>query len=254
MMFLFRVKAQVGIEFMVAVVSLLLVFTLVALLSLRKSEESTELKEFISAKMIAMRFAENINMVSEQGSGYWRYFHLPKYIYGEQNYSLNVAGSLVEISWGSRGWSTYLLTGNVHLHCLDLGENYTNRVVNEGGVIHITCHRPELEYYLPHFYLNSTHSGEPVNVSFSIINTGPVNATDFKIRLCYVRIENGEQKCQEFEVSNLGTQEKMKPSFLLNFQFPGTYRLEATLDALNEVHESIESNNMLIQNYTITSP
>ncbi|ODS38518.1 MAG: hypothetical protein A7316_00910 [Candidatus Altiarchaeales archaeon WOR_SM1_86-2] len=134
---------QVSVEFILVVGFIMLIFMVVFIVVWEKQKEALEHKTFLDAQRICHSVVANINTISEQGDGYYRFFSVPDKLYGEQNYSLTIYKYGVEITWGTEGYAwvespiTAAAQGRVHK-----GEE--NKVMNCGGVIcigdvNITC-------------------------------------------------------------------------------------------------------------------
>ena len=165
--------AQATLELIVSFGFLLIIFAIVAALALSKSTQSSELKSYLDAKRIGESVKDNINMISQQGSGYFKYFSLPERVHGEYDYNVSFGGNILDLSWAEKSWSTQLMTANVKLYSLDKGSSKLNRIFNNEGVIEITGYRPNLKPDCDS--LNITSDGTMINVSFAVHNDAHVD-------------------------------------------------------------------------------
>ncbi len=242
-------KGQASLELLLSLGFILLVFIVVGLLALWKTADANTLKTYTTAKRTADSFADNINTISEQGHGYYRYFTLPGRLHGQENYTLHSGGNIVEIVWGeNQAWARPIITGNVTVHCLDYGRNYTNRVANEDGRISITCHRPDLFPINESFGASPATGGVANTVSVDVENDAHVDATaNFIVRFTNLDRTDGtcadNHPCTEIGVPGLATGETASVSYTTPAWPAGTYRILVEVDATGAVTESIESNN-----------
>lgn len=128
-------------EFTVVVSFVALVFLVVLIITLQKQDESYGMQVFLDAKRVGQSIADNINMISRNGDGYYRYFSVPSYLQGYTDYNISVADGFLEIRYNSENWAAQLITENVTMLDLKKGDNETNCIINKlgGVVINDTC-------------------------------------------------------------------------------------------------------------------
>jgi hypothetical protein len=115
-------KAQGGPEFNVVISFIVLVFIVVMFISMQKQSESYELQVFLDAKKVAMSVADNINMISKNGDGYYRYFSLQNTLYGNNEYNVTAVGHFVEISYDD-GWAAAIISSNISILRMEAGDS-----------------------------------------------------------------------------------------------------------------------------------
>lgn len=130
-------RGQSGLELIVVFGFLLLFFIVVTLFTAEKNTESGEIKMYLDAKKIADTLVDNINTISEQGSGYYRQFSLPEKLYGGYEYNITSYENIVEISWGNKIMSYQTATSKIRIMHLEKGADRLNCIVNKGGRIQI---------------------------------------------------------------------------------------------------------------------
>jgi len=128
-------------EFTVVISFVLLVFLVMLLIVFQKQVDTYQLKVYLDAKKVAHSVADNINMISRNGHGYYRYFPMPDYLHGYTEYNIIVADKFIEIEYDTQTWSAPIITNNVTILGLVKGDNETNCVTNNYGAITIngTC-------------------------------------------------------------------------------------------------------------------
>ena len=166
------IKAQATLEMIISVGFLLLIFTIVVMMALDKSTQSSELKTFLDAKRIGESIRDNVNMISQQGPGYYKYFSVPLQLHGGYDYNITINGSVMELSWADKAWATQLMNADTRIYSLDKGTLKRNKVLNDGGIIEISGHRPNL---LPDCSSVAVSSDPTMmNVTFDVINDAHV--------------------------------------------------------------------------------
>ncbi len=137
-------KAQGSPEFTAVASFVLLTFVAIMLTALQKQSDSYNFEVFLDAKRVALALAENIDMISQNGNGYYRYFSVPETLYGFTDYGLDVSGNFVWINYTGTAWSTQVITDNATIVHLARGENETNCIINRGGeiILNQTCQLP----------------------------------------------------------------------------------------------------------------
>ncbi|MFC2162834.1 hypothetical protein ACFLRF_04060 [Candidatus Altiarchaeota archaeon] len=130
---------QSALELMVSFMFLLMTFAIVILIAVDKTGESNEIKMFLDAKRIGESLKDNINTVSGQGSGYYRYFSIPEHIRGHYDYNVSVIGNTLYLYWDHRlsPYSIQLATSDVSIINLKQGLDGENCVINDGGAVKI---------------------------------------------------------------------------------------------------------------------
>lgn len=231
-------KAQVSMELMTALGIILLILVVITLYSMEKSKESKDLRTFIDAKRVCNSIAENLDMIQQQGRGYYKYFTVPERIEGNYDYNITINKNVVEVAWGERAWAVTTIASNVTVYCIDYGLNQTNRIRNEGNHLSITCYRPNLrplESSLRHW-----ESGGNVTVSVKVENDGHASSPGFNVSIDSAIVQ----------VSGLEPYQKADVNHTIE-NFPtGGYTILITADYGNQVKESVESDNTV--NHTIT--
>lgn len=128
-------KSQGTPEYMMAISFMLLVFLIITFLMIQKQDESYKFKVFLDAKRVANSIADNINTISQEGHGYYRYFSVPEKLYGQLDYDVVVSGTFLEINWSDQNWDAHLITSNVTIVHVEKGENKRICVINRRGNI-----------------------------------------------------------------------------------------------------------------------
>ena len=228
-------RGQASIESLIAIVFALFVLVMVALLATQKNNEGTDLKVKTDAKRVATSVADNINMIAEQGSGFYRYFSIPEKLYGDNEYSISINGSLVEIDSGNYTMLKQMITSNVTVACLDKGLEKKNKVYSDQENITIICNLPELMITNNSFRTSDARANATLTVSVDIISFGPVDAGPFTVRF---------NDTIDVSIPLLRSEEKRE--VFVNMTAPptrGPYPVAVRVDFENNVTESIESNN-----------
>jgi hypothetical protein len=231
-----NLKGQSSIELITGIVFLLLIFTLILFLAYQKTRESLMLKSVIDAKRVVKTFAMSINVIAEQGSSYYKYVSIPETLYKNFNYSLTTYGTWVEISWDSKAspLSSSLVTSNVTVYCLDKSMEKKNKILNDNGEIIITCYRPDLKPLPETFKPREVTSGEIVNLSIKVKNSGVVDSGEFTVLF----------NSQPIVLSSLGVEktERVKVEYTAPLT-PGNYTIPILVDSQDDIYESIEEDN-----------
>lgn len=131
-------------EFSVVVGFVVLIFLIIVLVVFQKQSEAFNFQVSIDAKKVTTTIADNINMLAQNGHGYYRYFSVPEQLYGLTNYTINVDGNSLWISYLDETWSVQLLTNDIAILNLTKGEDKQNCAINLNGHITInkTCALP----------------------------------------------------------------------------------------------------------------
>jgi len=132
-------KGQTSIELIISLGFLILTFAIIVILAYDKTSESAEIKVYMDVKRIGESIKDNINTVSEQGPGYYKYFSIPSRIRGFYDYNVSIYGNMLHISWDHRlsPYTTHLISANVTLLELEKGANNRNCIMNDNGLIKI---------------------------------------------------------------------------------------------------------------------
>ncbi|MFH1054737.1 MAG: CARDB domain-containing protein [Candidatus Altiarchaeota archaeon] len=138
-------RGQSGVELIVGLVFIVMIFLVIVLLSMEKTSESADIKTYLDVKRLGGSVKDNINMISQQGPGYYSYFSIPEQLQGGYEYDLFMRGNVMELMWGNNTWSAKLLASNATVHCLSKGLNRKNRIFYSEDGIEITCHLPNLK-------------------------------------------------------------------------------------------------------------
>ena len=128
-------KGQGSPEFSVVISFVLLIFIIIMFISFERQDEAYRLQVFLDAKKTATSVADNINMISKNGHGYYRYFSIPETLHGFTDYDINIAQNYLDINYSDQVWSTTLITQNVTILHLNKGEYKTNCVTNDNGQV-----------------------------------------------------------------------------------------------------------------------
>lgn len=134
-------RGQGSPEFTVVVGFVMLMFLVILLVVFQKQAETYNLQVFIDAKKVASTIASNIDMISQNGHGYYRYFSIPEQLYGYTDYNVSVDGNFLWIDYAGNTYSTELITNKVTIMNLTKGETEMNCIINLNGNITIdrTC-------------------------------------------------------------------------------------------------------------------
>ncbi len=242
-------KAQVTVEMILVVALILLMFTLALVTAHRKNVESTDFKLQLDAKRIAQSLATNINSIAEQGPGYFKFFSLPAYLYGGNEYTINVSGNFVEIYWdtryGEQGYITQVVTSNVSDYCIDKGEDSKNKVFNYGEKILISCERSDIMIEGDSLTPLSAKTGDDVELSFNILSYGVLDAENFNVSLTLVN-QTGGVKWGPYtqEISLLAADSREELEATMPSYPQGIYYLLIEVDSEDSLFESYGGDNV----------
>ncbi|MFH0860478.1 MAG: hypothetical protein V1921_04705 [Candidatus Altiarchaeota archaeon] len=144
--------SQASMELILTIGIIMLIFVVVVLTSIEKSRESDEVKMFLDARRIMTSVADNINTISEQGSGFYLYFSIPERIFGYRDYNISAYENIVEITWENYVLSTPVIVSNVSILDLKMGETERNCVMNKDGRVCIrsNCGNINVLLYSPY--------------------------------------------------------------------------------------------------------
>ncbi|MBI5229636.1 hypothetical protein HY991_05990 [Candidatus Micrarchaeota archaeon] len=135
-------RGQTGIELMVFIGILLVVFVVFMAVANTKREDVERDVGILSAKQVVETASSHINSAVSVGDGYHATFLLPVTLQNGVSYTLQfVPGNQrVYIQWEEKEWSSPILTSNIHdctgaCNPFAVGEN---TVENKGGEIWIS--------------------------------------------------------------------------------------------------------------------
>ena len=129
---------QASMEYILVMGIVMLIFMVVLMVIYEKNSEIVQTKIFLEAKVVTNSIATNINTISVQGDGYYKYFTIPEKLYGETDYNITLYINSVELRWGDSPdyyytWSKSLITANVN-GSVNKG---LNKVINCDGTVYI---------------------------------------------------------------------------------------------------------------------
>jgi len=130
-------KGQASPEFSVVVGFVALVFLIMMIIIFQKQSESFEFQVYLDAKKVASTIADNVNMISQNGHGYYRYFSVPSTLHGNTDYDVSFDRNFLWINYTDVTYSVRLVTNDVEVDNLTKGDNETNCVTNVEGRITI---------------------------------------------------------------------------------------------------------------------
>lgn len=122
---------------MVIISFVLLLFLVVVFMSFQKQDEIYRMQISSDAQTVLSRLTENINTISKNGHGYFRYFSLPQQLHGYTPYNVSIDENYIEIEYGLERQGNYLLTDEVELIYLNKGV-VPNCISNHQGTIIIS--------------------------------------------------------------------------------------------------------------------
>ncbi len=83
-----NLSGQASVEFIVVIALVMVILTVASLVVYQKYNEGNELRVFLEAKMVCRSMADNIDRISMEGPGYYRYFTLQGRLHGNTPYIL----------------------------------------------------------------------------------------------------------------------------------------------------------------------
>lgn len=147
-------RAQISFEFMLTLGFLIIVFLVMMTYFNAKTSEASDLKTYLDGKRICEAVANNINIVLQEGDGYYKNFSIPEDVYWGHNYSLVLCQNQVYINWGTGSYYSNVFTADINvygcesLNCsidfsrgcnISRGENISEYMVsNKKGKIYIS--------------------------------------------------------------------------------------------------------------------
>jgi type II secretory pathway pseudopilin PulG len=189
-------KGQTTVEMIVVVGMIMLIFILILLITYSKTVESNDFKMQLDAKRVAQSAADNINTIAEQGHGYYRFFTLPQYLFGGEDYNISTYGNFMEVDWisrsGPQAYTTQLITANVSDYCFEKSSGKVTKVFNYEERVIVTCERPDLMVVGDSFTPESLGGTQPLTVSIEVFNYGVRAADAFKTNFSLFAYPSGE--------------------------------------------------------------
>ena len=178
---------QTSMEYIMTLGVVMLVFIMVLYVVYEKNMEIIKTKSYLDAQRVTNSIVTNINTISEQGDGYYKYFTIPGELYGGYDYEIIIQGNTVELRWGifPYTYSKSPITANVHGYVVkDL-----NKVLNCGGEIYVGFPPISCEEALvnvpPIINIIFPGQGDTLNCSPIIINgnASDVNGTVMEVEV-----------------------------------------------------------------------
>jgi|GEM_PF-1315401 len=178
---------QASMEYIMTLGVVMLVFIMVLYVVYEKNMEIIKTKSYLDAQRVTNSIVTNINTISEQGDGYYKYFTIPGELYGGYDYEIIIQGNTVELRWGifPYTYSKSPITANVHGFVVkDL-----NKVLNCGGEIYVGFPPISCEEALvnvpPIINIIFPGQGDTLNCSPIIINgnASDVNGTVMEVEV-----------------------------------------------------------------------
>ena len=216
----------------------ILVFLIVVFIAMDRMAETSRLKTLLDARRIGGSVKDNINMISQQGPGYYSYFSIPEELNGGYDYRLVLKENVLEVVWDDNAWSTKIAASNLTLYCLSPGLTRKNRIFCGENGIEITCHLPNLKV-LPKTLQVNRQSVLYNYTSVDVMNDAHVDAGTFETLF---KTNNSQAAVL---TDRLGPGEKATLWFNKSV---GEY-LSVEVDYLKQVNESIETDNNITQYY-----
>lgn len=213
-----------------------LVFMVVVLIVMDKTSEAAAIKTLLDVRRMSETIKDNVNMISQQGPGYYSYFSLPAELSGGYEYDVNITNNVLEVMWGESVWTTRLATSNITVHCLSRGLSVKNRILYGDNGLVVTCHLPNIRLDGNDITVNPYHNETRVTLT----NDAHVPSDGF---LALMKT-NGSQASE--------TIPPLAPYESFTVQFNGSVSQYAAVwaDYNDDINESIESDNYV--NVTLT--
>lgn len=204
---------------------------IVLMLVADKTSESSEVETLMDAQKVGTSLRDNINMINEEGPGYFAYFYLPDTIQGGYDYNIVISNNVIDLAWEENAWSTKVVPTNVTVFCLSKGLSSPNRIFYGPSGIEITCDLPNLKP-LPQtlrLYQGST--------SVDVYNDAPADAPSFSALM----LTNSTPSSAVVALPGLAAGQTATIKFPLGAKkFVYVY-----VDYLNQVNESVKSDNTM---------
>ncbi|MFH1788127.1 MAG: CARDB domain-containing protein [Candidatus Altiarchaeota archaeon] len=231
-----RRRGQVSLELIMTVAFVLLIFLVVVSLALEKNSLANNMKLYLDARSVTESFASNINTISEQSSGYYRYVSFPSFLYGRVDYNLSSARNFVSIQYKGSEWVAQTLASNITIHCISKGLDNANRFENTGDAIIVTCQLPNIAFMENSFRASSSTAGENTTLTVLVKDRSHVNSGAFIVAF---------NNTDNYSVSSLTAGDWELVSYDIVAPAAGTHNLYFMIDSGDSVNESIESDNAL---------
>lgn len=161
---------------------ILLVFSVTVLFAMDKMRAASEFKTYVDGKRVAAIVRDNINTVTQQGTGYYKFFSIPTYLRGGYAYNISVRKGVLELSYEGRTYSSRLNTENVTVYSLDKGVGVRNRAYNSPQGVEVTGHRPNLVPVKNSVTASYNSSTGNVSMSVDVENEGHVDSNPCELR------------------------------------------------------------------------
>ena len=133
--YLYRRKAQSGLELIVSVAMVLLVFSIVYIKIVNEGIKQNDEELRTSIKYLSNKVAYYLDIAYQEGDGFKINLSLPQNIKG-RNYNISVNSNYVIISIGNLNYLTKTLPYNLTNQNLD--KTRKNEIYNKGGKLYVT--------------------------------------------------------------------------------------------------------------------
>jgi hypothetical protein len=174
----FRGRGQVGLEMIISLALILMVFSIVVLMAMGKISESADIKTYVDARRVSESIKDNIDMISQEGPGYYSYFSMPEKLQGDYDYNVSLTGNLLELMWADKTWSTKLTASNITVLCISKGMGVKNRLIFGARGIEVACQLPNLKIVPGTFVVNELVNGTNATM-VKVINDAHVDSPPF---------------------------------------------------------------------------
>jgi hypothetical protein len=251
-------KGQTTVEMIVVVGLIMIIFILVMLITHAKTVESNDFKLQLDAKRVAQSVADNINTIAEQGHGYYRFFALPPYLFGGEDYGLSTYGNFLEVNWtarsGPQAYTTQLITANVSDYCFEKGSGKMTKVFNYGERIIVSCERPDLMIVSDSFVPESRKGKNLVStgISIDVFNYGILDAGPFNTNFSLFNSSGGLKWSAINISSGIPADRRMTITETIPGIAQGIYRLSIHADSGDTIIESFRGDNWYNATLNIT--
>ncbi len=247
-------KGQTTVEMIVVVGLIMLIFILIMLITYTKTVESNDFKMQLDAKRVAQSAADNINTIAEQGHGYYRFFNLPQYLFGGEDYNVSTYGNFLEVNWTSRtgpqAYVTQLITANVSNYCFEKRSGKMTKVFNYGERVIVTCERPDLMLVEDSFTPEDLEFSGSQTITIEVFNYGILEAGAFNTNFSLYN-SSGVLKWTAVNLSSgIPADRRIMITKTISGVSSGSYNLSIHADSNDTVTESFNGDNWY--NATIT--
>jgi len=106
-------KAQIAFEFMLTLGFVIIILLVVMSYFNTKTSEASDLKTYLDGKRICEAVANNINIVVQEGDGYFKNFSIPEDVYWGHNYTIVLCKDQVYINWGTGSYYSHVFSSNI---------------------------------------------------------------------------------------------------------------------------------------------